>query len=157
MILSGVCTATTCVVILASMVKHSLRFSNPNEQLKYVKLLEAFEHQEPSQILTDVSYRIMRIATLLPLYSIFSFIPICFPNTYVYMFGWIEVVQGIALYSFLMLLCDFLAPNDRHRVFFFASLRIPGRRDKTKTTDGLTWLQVRHSYLCNSTPRRLLN
>lgn len=60
------------------------------------------------------------------------------------MFGWIEVIQGIALYSFLMLLCDFLAPNDRYRVFFFASLRIPGRKDKTKTTDGLTWLQVRH-------------
>lgn len=89
----------------------------------------------------------MRIATLLPLYSIFSFIPICFPNTYVYMFGWIEVVQGIALYSFLMLLCDLLTPNDQQRVFFFASLRIPGRTDKTKTTDGLMWLQVRHWYL----------
>ena len=89
----------------------------------------------------------MRIATLLPLYSIFSFIPICFPNTYVYMFGWIEVVQGIALYSFLMLLCDLLTPNDQQRVFFFASLRIPGRKDKTKTTDGLMWLQVRHWYL----------
>jgi hypothetical protein len=36
MILSGACTAITCLVILFAMIKHSLRFSNPNEQLKYV-------------------------------------------------------------------------------------------------------------------------
>lgn len=89
----------------------------------------------------------MRIATLLPIYSILSFIPICFPNAYVYLVGWVEVIQGIALYTFLMLLCDFLAPNDRNRIIFFSSLRIPGRTDKNKTTDGLTWLQVGHSYL----------
>ncbi|KAJ5168555.1 uncharacterized protein N7482_004149 [Penicillium canariense] len=118
MILSGACTGITCVVILASMVMHSLRFSNPSEQLK-----------------------IMRIATLLPLYSIFSIIPICFPNAYVYLVGWIEVFQGIALYTFLMLLCEVLAPHDRHRVDFFASLRIPKRSDKNATTDGLSWLQ----------------
>ncbi|CEO60463.1 hypothetical protein PMG11_05090 [Penicillium brasilianum] len=118
MILSGACTAITCFVILFTMIKHSLRFSNPNEQLK-----------------------IMRIATLLPIYSILSFISICFPNSYVYLTGWVEVIEGIALYTFLMLLCDFLAPNDRNRVDFFASLRIPSRMDKTKTNDGLTWLQ----------------
>lgn len=84
----------------------------------------------------------MRIATLLPIYSILSFISICFPNSYVYLTGWVEVIEGIALYTFLMLLCDFLAPNDRNRVDFFASLRIPSRMDKTKTNDGLTWLQV---------------
>lgn len=89
----------------------------------------------------------MRIATLLPIYSILSFIPICFPNAYVYLVGWVEVIQGIALYTFLMLLCDFLAPSDRNRIIFFSSLRIPGRTDKNKTTDGLTWLQVVHSYL----------
>jgi hypothetical protein len=37
MILSGACTATTCLIILIVMIKHSLRFSNPNEQLKYVR------------------------------------------------------------------------------------------------------------------------
>lgn len=84
----------------------------------------------------------MRIATLMPIYSILSFISICFPNAYVYLVGWVEVIQGIALYTFLMLLCDFLAPNDRNRIIFFSSLRIPGRTDKNKTTDGLTWLQV---------------
>ncbi|KAF3389174.1 Transmembrane protein 184C [Penicillium rolfsii] len=118
MILSGACTAATCLVILIVMIKHSLRFTNPEQQLK-----------------------IMRIAALLPVYSIIAFISICFPNVYVYLIGWVEVIQGIALYTFLMLLCDFLAPNDRNRIIFFTSLRIPTRTDKTKTTDGLTWLQ----------------
>lgn len=40
MILSGACTAITCFIILFTMIKHSLRFSNPNEQLKYVQSWE---------------------------------------------------------------------------------------------------------------------
>ncbi|KAJ5089734.1 hypothetical protein N7532_008418 [Penicillium argentinense] len=87
-----------------------------------------------------MALRIMRIAIVLPIYSIFSFLSICFPDAYVYLIGWVEVFQGIALYSFLMLLCDFLAPNDRHKVYFFASLRIPSSYNKDKTTDGLSWL-----------------
>ncbi|KAJ5594916.1 uncharacterized protein N7459_001124 [Penicillium hispanicum] len=116
MILSGSCAALTCLMMFILMTMHATRFSNPNEQLK-----------------------IMRICTLLPLYSIFSFLSICFPDADVYLEGWIEVFQGIALYWFLMLLCDFLAPNDRHRVHFFQSLQIPSRNGQT--TDGLTWLQ----------------
>jgi len=84
----------------------------------------------------------MRIAALFPLYSIYSFLSICFPNAYVYLVGWTLVFQGVALYSFLMLLCDFLAPNDRHRVEFFASLRIPQMYNRSITTDGISWLKV---------------
>ena len=78
---------------------------------------------------------------LLPLYSILSFFSVCFPSAYVYLEGWTEFFQGIALYSFLMLLCDFLAPNDQHRIYFFAFLRIPKRTNPKVTTDGLSWLQ----------------
>ncbi|KAJ5987764.1 hypothetical protein N7481_002974 [Penicillium waksmanii] len=84
----------------------------------------------------------MRIATLFPLYTVYSLLSICFPNAYVYLVGWTKVFQGIALYWFLMLLCDFVTPNDRHRAEFFASLRIPKRYSTTKTTDGLSWLKV---------------
>ncbi|KAJ5899346.1 hypothetical protein N7495_004090 [Penicillium taxi] len=118
MILSGSCTAVTFVAVFALMSLHANRLSNPNEQLK-----------------------IMRICTMLPLYSIFSFLSICFPNAYVYLNGWIEVFQGVALYSFLMLLCDFLAPNDQSRIYFFSSLQISERSKKSETTNGLTWLR----------------
>ncbi|KAJ5595974.1 hypothetical protein N7450_002432 [Penicillium hetheringtonii] len=118
MILSGACTGITCLVIFSIMARHAMHLSDPNQQIK-----------------------IMRIAALFPLYSIYSFLSICFPNAYVYLVGWTLVFQGIALYSFLMLLCDFLAPNDRHRVEFFASLRIPQMYNKSKTTDGLSWLK----------------
>lgn len=92
-----------------------------------------------------VNSRIMRIATLFPLYTFYSFLSICFPNAYVYLGGWTKVFQGVALYWFLMLLCDFAVPKDQHRAEFFASLRIPKTFSTTKTTDGLSWLKV--SYL----------
>ncbi|KAJ5984242.1 hypothetical protein N7481_006341 [Penicillium waksmanii] len=118
MILSGACTGLTCLVIFTSMFNHAIHLSDPNKQTK-----------------------IMRIASMFPIYSIFSLLSICFPDTYVYLNGWVKFFQGIAMYSFFMLLCDFLAPNDRHRVEFFASLRIPSRFDKSNTTDGLSWLK----------------
>lgn len=84
----------------------------------------------------------MRIATLFPLYTIYSLLSICFPNAYVYLVGWTKLFQGIALYWFLMLLCDFVVPKDRHRAEFFASLKIPKRYSTSKTTDGLSSLKV---------------
>ena len=84
----------------------------------------------------------MRIATLFPLYTIYSFLSVCFPNAYVYLVGWTKVFQGVALYWFLMLLCDFVVPNDSHRAEFFASTRVLKRYSKTNTTDGLSRLKV---------------
>ncbi|KAJ5082264.1 hypothetical protein N7532_011307 [Penicillium argentinense] len=118
MILSGACTGITCLVIFMVMARHAMHLSNSNQQLK-----------------------IMRIATLFPLYTIYSLLSVCFPNAYVYLTGWTKVFQGVALYWFLMLLCDFVVPKDQHRAEFFASLRIPKRFSTTKTTDGLSWLK----------------
>lgn len=84
----------------------------------------------------------MRIVNLLPAYSVLSFISICFPNVYAYLEPWTEVFQGIALYSFQMLLIDFLAPNDRQRIYFFSSLNIPKAFKKGQYRDGLSWLKV---------------
>ena len=84
--------------------------------------------------------RIMRIASLLPLYAIFSFLSVCFPNAHVYLHGWIDYFQGMALYSFLMLLCDFVTPNDMHQGYF-ASLRIPKKKGSNITINGLVWFQ----------------
>lgn len=138
MIISGSCTAVTCLVIFTLMAMHATRFSNPNEQTKYT-LTPSF-----STNLAKLSLpRIMRICLLLPLYSIFSFLSICFPNAYVYLEGWTEFFQGMALYTFLVLICDFLAPDDRRRVYFFMSMRIPKKGGGGQTGDGLAWLHVR--------------
>ncbi|KAL3455171.1 organic solute transporter Ostalpha-domain-containing protein [Aspergillus heterothallicus] len=118
MILSAACTGVTCLVILTVMGRHAMHLSNSDQQVK-----------------------IMRIATLFPLYTIYSFLSICFPNAYVYLVGWTKVFQGVALYWFLMLLCDFVTPNDQHRAEFFASLRIPKPFSRTDTRDGLSWLK----------------
>lgn len=36
MILSGACTACTCLLIFSLMAEHARRLSNPSEQIKYV-------------------------------------------------------------------------------------------------------------------------
>lgn len=84
----------------------------------------------------------MRICNLIPSYQILSFISICFPNSYIYLQGFTEVLQGVALYAFLMLLCDFMAPNDKSKVEFFSSLEIKRQWQPKKKRNGLAFLSV---------------
>jgi hypothetical protein len=84
----------------------------------------------------------MRIINMLPSYSAVSYAAIIWPSAYVYLSGWVEVFQAIALYAFLMLLIDFLAPTDEERISFFASLRIRKTFKKDKYREGLSWLKA---------------
>lgn len=84
----------------------------------------------------------MRIVNMLPSYSIVSYAAIVWPDSYVYLSEWVEVFQAIALYAFLMLLIDFLAPTDEERISFFASLRVRKTFKKGKYREGLSWLKV---------------
>lgn len=87
-------------------------------------------------------HRIMRICNLLPSYQVLSFVSICFPNSYIYLQGYTEVFNGIALYSFLMLLCDFMAPTDQSKVEFFSSLETKRQWQPKKKRNGLAFLKV---------------
>lgn len=84
----------------------------------------------------------MRIINMLPAFSVLSFISICWPNSYVYMEGWTEVFQAMALYSFHMLLIDFLGPTERLRDEFFGNLRVKKAFKKGQYREGLSWLKV---------------
>lgn len=86
--------------------------------------------------------RIMRIINMLPSYSGVSYAALAWPNVSVYLSGWVEVFQAVALYAFLMLLIDFLAPSDEERISFFASLRVKKTFKKGKYREGLSWLKV---------------
>ncbi|KAF4331958.1 organic solute transporter Ostalpha [Fusarium beomiforme] len=119
MVLSGGCTAIVLVLTLGLMGRHAMRMSNPNEQLK-----------------------IMRICNLIPSYQILSFLSICFPNSYVYLQGFTEVLQGVALYAFLMLLCDFMAPDDGSKVDFFSSLETKRQWQPKNKRNGLAFLSL---------------
>jgi len=86
MIFSGACTALACLVIFMVQVSHACRYSNPNQQRK-----------------------IMRISLLIPIYSVVSFLSICFPNAYVYIFAWTDFCQSITLGTFFLLLNEYLS------------------------------------------------
>lgn len=80
----------------------------------------------------------MRICHMLPSYAILSYTAVCFPDSFVYVFGWTEVWQAVALYAFLMLLIDFLAPTDEEKISFFASLVIKKTFKKGKYREGVS-------------------
>lgn len=84
----------------------------------------------------------MRIINMIPSYQVLTFISICVPNSYVYLQGFTEVFQGIALYAFLMLLCDFLAPTDQDKIKCFSSLEIKRQWQPKMKRNGLAFLKV---------------
>ncbi|KAJ5610094.1 hypothetical protein N7510_006813 [Penicillium lagena] len=86
MIFSGACTALACLTIFMVQFTHASHYSNPNQQRK-----------------------IMRISLLIPLYSGISFLSICFPNAYVYIYAWTDFVQSITLGTFFLLLNEYLS------------------------------------------------
>jgi hypothetical protein len=106
------------------------------------------ESLQSQQMLTlSFLHRIMRIINLIPAYQILSYASICFPNAYVYLQGFTEVFQGIALYSFLMLMCDFMAPTDQGKVEFFSSLEIKEQWRPKRTRNGLKFLKVGDTWI----------
>ncbi|KAJ5923778.1 hypothetical protein N7454_009023, partial [Penicillium verhagenii] len=119
LIVSGVCTFITLVLILSLMVEHSTHCSVPSEQVK-----------------------IMRIVHMLPAFSTTSFLSIAFPNSYVYLEGFTEFYQALALYAFHMLLIEFLAPSERKREEFFGNLKVKKIFRKNQYRDGVSWLKL---------------
>ncbi|PWY92324.1 DUF300-domain-containing protein [Aspergillus heteromorphus CBS 117.55] len=118
MIISGASTVLACLIILALMIRHTLHFSNPIEQT-----------------------RVMRISSLVPVYSIFSFLAVCFPAGYVDFTAWPDPVEGVALYCFFLLLCEFMATDDEQRMQLLAAQQIKKRFSKKPPMDGLTWFK----------------
>ncbi|KAJ5928379.1 hypothetical protein N7466_007335 [Penicillium verhagenii] len=119
LIVSGVCTLITLVLILSLMVEHSTHCSVPSEQVK-----------------------IMRIVHMLPAFSTTSFLSIAFPNSYVYLEGFTEFYQALALYAFHMLLIEFVAPSERKREEFFGNLKVKKIFRKNQYRDGVSWLKL---------------
>jgi hypothetical protein len=84
----------------------------------------------------------MRICTLVPIYSLFSFLAICFPDSYVYLVPWLDLFQSLAMLAFFLLICEFISGNSDERASFFAALRVPKRRGSLEIVDGLLWFRV---------------
>jgi Organic solute transporter Ostalpha len=84
----------------------------------------------------------MKIACLIPFYSILSTLSVCFPKAHVYLDPWLEVFQSVALGSFFLLMCEFVSPSEKQRDVFFAALKVPDKKAGSGTRDGLIWYRV---------------
>ncbi|KAL6904752.1 organic solute transporter Ostalpha domain-containing protein [Trichoderma evansii] len=119
-ILAGSCVVVACIVIFIHLLSHANRLSNPSEQVK-----------------------IMRISLLVPFYSLFCLLSICFPKADVYLVPWLEVFQSISLCAFFLLMCDFISPDSEKRSAFFAKMTVLDKKAKAGTVGGLSWFRSR--------------
>jgi len=83
----------------------------------------------------------MKIASLIPFFSIFSLLSICFPKAYVYLYPWLDYFESLSLGSFFLLMCEFVSPSAEQRDVFFAALEIPDKKSGG-LRDGLVWYRV---------------
>ena len=87
--------------------------------------------------------RIMKICLLIPLYSIISFLSICFPNIYIYTNVWFSYFEAVALATFFLLMCEFISERNSERELFFAALEIHDKKGRVTTGYGsLVWYRV---------------
>lgn len=84
----------------------------------------------------------MRVALLIPLYSIFSFLCICFPVATVYLLPWLDIFQANSLVAYFLLLCEYVSPHHEERELFFAGLDIKDKRAPGGKADGVKWFRV---------------
>ncbi|KAJ5376953.1 hypothetical protein N7509_013839 [Penicillium cosmopolitanum] len=118
MIISGACTALVVLVMFSLMFWHAIHLSKPREQIK-----------------------IMKICILLPLYTVTSFLSICFPRAYTFLAPWLEVFQAVALGSFFLLLCEFISKDSATEIdIFFVAFEAPQKKGKSHIT-GLEWFR----------------
>lgn len=147
MILGGASAAFAVITIFLHLLNHATHLSVPREQIKYT-------HHRPSYVdlfrLTQfflltylVLSRIMRVALLIPSYSIFCFLCICLPQATVYLLPWLDVFQASCLAAYFLLLCEYVSPHDDERDLFFSTIELKDTRARKQGMDGAKWFRVR--------------
>ncbi|KAK7734842.1 hypothetical protein SLS63_004262 [Diaporthe eres] len=102
-IIIGSCTsAFTILSVLTLMYQHATHFSNPNEQLK-----------------------ILRISALLPVTSTIMLVGILVPKSYFYIHPWADVMQALALGNFFLLMLEFVSPHNHELAVVTDITQIP--------------------------------
>lgn len=82
----------------------------------------------------------MRVSMLIPLYSLFSFLSVCFPKARVYLLPWLDVFQANSLCAFFLLMCTYISPYEDQRDMLFAAMTILDK--KQGEVNGLAWYRV---------------
>lgn len=84
----------------------------------------------------------MKICLLIPLFSIFSFLSILSPKSYVYLSPWLYLVESIAIGAFFLLLCEYISESGAERDVFFAALVVADKKAANGQGGGLPWYRV---------------
>lgn len=115
-IIASCTSAFTILSVLILMYRHATHFSKPNEQLK-----------------------ILRISALLPVTTTIMLLGVLKPETYFYLHPWAEVMQGLAIGNFFLLMLEFVSPCNHEREAYFDDLKVPAWRSKKAAPDSQVW------------------
>jgi len=85
----------------------------------------------------------MRISLLIPMYSLISFLCICFPKSTVNLLPWLDVFQAQALVSFFLLMCEYVSTSHEQRDVFFATLTVKDKKAPRGRRSVYRWYRVR--------------
>lgn len=147
MILGGASAAFAVIAIFLHLLNHATHLSVPREQLKYIphyRLYVAPFCRARFSLLTYFNLsRIMRVALLVPSYSIICFLCICLPNAAVYLLPWLDVFTASCLAAYFLLLCEYVSPHDHGRDLFFSTIELKDKRARKQGMDGAKWFRVR--------------
>ncbi|OBT79627.1 hypothetical protein VF21_01365 [Pseudogymnoascus sp. 05NY08] len=120
MILGGASAAFAVIAIFLHLLDHATHLSVPREQLN-----------------------IMRVALLVPSYSIICFLCICLPNAAVYLLPWLDVFTASCLAAYFLLLCEYVSPHGHGRDLFFSTIELKDKRARKQGMDGAKWFRQR--------------
>jgi hypothetical protein len=106
----------------------------------------------------SANHRILKICFVIPVYSLFSFLSVCFPKAAVFLEPWQAFYESLALGYFFLLLNEWISPSDSQRDLFFSALRVPQKND-APPLGGLEWYRVciipmKRFYLLTSTKKK---
>lgn len=97
----------------------------------------------------------MRVALLVPSYSLICFLCICLPNAAVYLLPWLDVFTASCLAAYFLLLCEYVSPHDQGRDLFFSTIELKDKRARKQGMNGAKWFRVR-SFLAFCLPPAFL-
>jgi hypothetical protein len=80
------------------------------------------------------------------MYSLICFLSVCFPKAEVYIHPWLDLVEGFALGSFFLLLCDYVSPHHEQRELFFAAEKLGGVKWFRASDHYLTYIEKLLTY-----------
>ena len=84
----------------------------------------------------------MKIIGIIPLYAIFSYIGILWPQSWWSIEPWLSLVESVAMATFFLLMLEYVSHQENERDLFFSALDLRDKKGKGPKGGNLVWYRV---------------